>query len=466
MSRHSKKNKEFDANNRLRNDGEAASDSRFSHFVDEDEGYRPFAGISGLKPQPVSTRDGRASKPSGSVHGSSASSPASGSVLKSVSKSSNSALVKNTGIGKDAPLPASVLPKGGTDKKVVGGYDPSADFGDILRQWEATGDPYAMPGRHAGEGPGVGRRLKKNKEADSMRKLEDTTLAARKAVQSMDFAQIFAQWEADRSGGGAKKAGMVGKSAASDKKGSPDLTGGVSKSQVIATGPRKDFAEILAEWEASQVGKNIVSSNMLKKPVIAAGTQADGNTKTAPGDSVASIVVSDDMEQESSEEDSSIDNGRPKPVWSAGKPTRSGSDRISGGGGFADIYDEWAAQQRQEEDARLEQAVAEKEPEAKVFPQVELSKLRQMLPQVTLDLHGLTAEESGRRVRDFLQDSYRNGIRKVCVIHGKGIHAPQGQGVLKDVVLQEIDRSKVVREFSTPSARYGGSGVLWLILKA
>lgn len=465
MSRHSKKNKENDANNHSRNDGEAAVESRFSHFVEDDEGYRPFAGISSLKPQPVPARKETPSKPSGFVHGSSVGSSASGSVPKSVSRPSGSALGKNTGTGKDAPLAAFVLSKGASDKKVVGGYDPSADFGNILRQWEATGDPYAMPGRHAGEGPGVGRRLKKNKDADSIHKLEDTTQAARKTVQSMDFAQIFAQWEADKIGG-AKKAGLGGKPDIGDKKSSPDLTGGVSKSQVVATGPRKDFSEILAEWEASQVGKNIVSSNIPKKPVIVAGTQVDGNTKTVPGESVAPVVVSDDMEQESPEEDSSIDDGRPKPVWSAGKPTRFGSDRISGGGGFADIYDKWAAQQRQEEDARLEQAVVEKEPEAKAFPQVELSKLRQMLPQVTLDLHGLTAEESGRRVRDFLQDSYRNGIRKVCVIHGKGIHAPQGQGVLKDVVLQEIDRSKVVREFSTPSARYGGSGVLWLILKA
>ncbi len=442
MSRHSKKNKENGLNDRSHNGGEAAAESRFSHFVDGEDSYKPFAEMKELKPRAI---------PAKAV-------PSSNAVLKT----SSSGQTKRGGSDRGATSSTPASSKS-SRKNVVGGYDPAVDFGDILRQWEATGDPYAMPGRHAGNGPGVGRRLKKGKETEAVRKLEDTTQAARKAVRSMDFAQIFAQWEADKAGVGSKK-------ACGDAKGvSGKAPGVVSQSKVVSTGPRKDFAEILAEWEASQAGKYVVSSNVLKKTAEKPVRQAIGDTKASAGKNEASVAPSADiadMADESSYEAPVVDDGRPKPVWSAGKPTRFGSDRISGGGGFADIYDRWAAEQRQEEESRLEQAVAEKEPETKAFPQIELSKLRQMLPQVTLDLHGLTAEEASRSVRDFLQDSHRNGLRKVCVIHGKGLHAPQGQGVLKDVVLQEIDRSKLVREFATPSARYGGSGVLWLILKA
>ena len=452
MSRHSKKNKENGLNDRSHNGGEAAAESRFSHFVDSEDSYKPFAEMKELKPRTI---------PAKAV-------PSSNAVLKTSSSGQTKRGGSDRGATSSTPASSksSNSPKDTSRKNVVGGYDPAGDFGDILRQWEATGDPYAMPGRHAGNGPGVGRRLKKGKGTEAVRKLEDTTQAARKAVRSMDFAQIFAQWEADKAVAGSKKAcgdanGVSGKAL--------DV---VSQSKVVSTGPRKDFAEILAEWEVSQAGKNVVSSNVPKKNAGNPVRQAVGDTKASAGKNEASVAPSADMADmadmadESSYEAPVVDDGRPKPVWSAGKPTRFGSDRISGGGGFADIYDRWAAEQRQEEESRLEQAVAEKEPETKAFPQIELSKLRQMLPQVTLDLHGLTAEEASRRVRDFLQDSHRNGLRKVCVIHGKGLHAPQGQGVLKDVVLQEIDRSKLVREFATPSARYGGSGVLWLILKA
>ncbi len=436
MSRHSKKTKGTGLTDRHShaNGGEAASESRFSHFVDGEESYKPFAEMKDLKPQAVSV-----SKASASVKP---------SVKPPVKPSDSSAAT-----AREKPRQVS-SPSGGSGqtprKKVVTGYDPSADFGDILRQWEATGDPYAMPGKHASNGPGVGRRLKKDNVPDGrIGKLEDPTQSARKAVESMDFAQIFAQWESEKSGGTGKNPSGGNSGAPSQK---PDA---VSRSRVVTTGPRKDFSEILAEWEASQVGKNIVSSNVAnvanvaKKPVVAKPPEP--------------VVAEADVDME--EDEPIVEDGRPRPVWSAGRPTRFGSDRISGGGGFADIYDKWAAEQRQVEEDRLEQAVVEKEPESRTSPQMELSKLRQMLPQVTLDLHGLTAEEAERRVREFLQDSYRNGMRKICIIHGKGIHAPQGQGVLKDVVLQEIERSKVVREYITPSARYGGSGVLWLILK-
>ena len=413
------------------NGGEAASESRFSHFVDGEEGYRPFAEIKDLKPQAVPAPKSSADS------------------VKPVAKPSNPSSTPAKGAQRQATSPSSKATSGSggsgqaVRKNVVTGYDPSADFGDILRQWEATGDPYAMPGKHASNGPGVGRRLKKDKVSDGrIGKLEDPTQSARKAVESMDFARIFAKWESEKSGGTGKKPSGGNSGALSQK---PDAA---SKSRVVTTGPRKDFSEILAEWEASQVGKNIVSSHVVQKPTVAKAPEP----AKADGD-------------EDIEEEEIVDDGRPRPVWSAGKPTRFGSDRVSGGGGFADIYDKWAAEQRQVEEERLEQAVEEKEPESRTSPQMELSKLRQMLPQVTLDLHGLTAEEAERRVREFLQDSYRNGMRKICIIHGKGIHAPQGQGVLKDVVLQEIERSKVVREYITPSARYGGSGVLWLILK-
>lgn len=448
MSRHSKRPAVSGSGNQQKrtNPGEAANDSRFSHFVDDDDSYQPFAEIKKIKPQQIPSASQNVGKKiaqdSSTAQTAFPSSRSSRPISSSGPSSSDSARVKPS-----AP------------KKIVGGYDPSADFGDILRQWEATGDPYAMPGQRVSDGSGVGRRLKKDKVADRpIGKIEDTTQTARKAVRSMDFAQIFAQWESSKNGT-AKGSGNGNNSGgrASGKGGVADQMS-VSRSRVVTKGPRKDFAEILAEWEASQVGKNVV------KRAETVGKQSVPTDRQRPpkGEAPEAVAADEDSEVEVME----VADGRPRPVWSAGRPTSYGAERISGGGGFADIYDKWAAEQREDEEERLAQAVQEKEADAKPSPQLELSKLRQMLPQVTLDLHGLTAEEAGRRVGSFLQDSYRNGMKKICIIHGKGIHAPQGQGVLKDVVLCEIERSKVVREYSIPPAKYGGSGVLWLILKA
>lgn len=412
MSRQKKKNRNVER-------GEAAGTSRFPRLQDDSQSdaYRPFADLR-IKQRAVEKEatGGDASSSRGDSH-----------------------------VGGSAPTEkAKASSKTLSRKSVVGGFDPSADFGDILRQWEATGDPYAMPGKGAGGGPVVGRRLKKRSESDNaVKRMDDTTQAARKSVQSMDFARIFAQWEAGGLGDGTKKP-SGGKASAQGSVPS----GQTAKSRIVSSGPRKDFAQILEEWEASQLPKQASA-----RKVSRAASPATAEPAEFP------------VEPSDHEEEEPVDDGRPRPVWSAGKPTRFGSDRISGGGGFADIYDQWAAQQQHEEEARLEQAVIEKESEAVSAMPLELSKLRQMLPQVTLDLHGLTADEAATRVRNFLSDSHRNHLRKVCVIHGKGLHAPQGQGVLKDIVLQEIERSKVVREFSVPPARYGGSGVLWLILK-
>lgn len=50
-----------------------------------------------------------------------------------------------------------------------------------------------------------------------------------------------------------------------------------------------------------------------------------------------------------------------------------------------------------------------------------------------LDLHGLTLEEAKEKVRVFLSDSKKKGLKKVLIITGKGIHS-EGEGVLKNAI--------------------------------
>ena len=68
------------------------------------------------------------------------------------------------------------------------------------------------------------------------------------------------------------------------------------------------------------------------------------------------------------------------------------------------------------------------------------SALRVMKCQGFLDLHGLSAAESLTRVDTFLKNSVRDGLRKVLIIHGKGIHSKNGP-VLGDKLKKFIERS-------------------------
>ena len=95
-----------------------------------------------------------------------------------------------------------------------------------------------------------------------------------------------------------------------------------------------------------------------------------------------------------------------------------------------------------------------------------ISKLRTMPPQATLDLHGDTAKEAEEEVRRFLSECSANGLRKISIITGKGLHSEDGVGVLRETVLKVLDDSALVSERANAPLSAGGSGALWIILKA
>jgi DNA-nicking Smr family endonuclease len=52
-----------------------------------------------------------------------------------------------------------------------------------------------------------------------------------------------------------------------------------------------------------------------------------------------------------------------------------------------------------------------------------------------VDLHGLTHAEAGRAVREAIADALACGDRCLCLIHGRGVHSPGGDGVLRSGLL-------------------------------
>ena len=84
--------------------------------------------------------------------------------------------------------------------------------------------------------------------------------------------------------------------------------------------------------------------------------------------------------------------------------------------------------------------------------------------QDTLDLHGLNGKEAEEELARFVRSMRRRGLRKGLVIHGKGLHSPEGS-VLGPLVRDFLETSSEIGEFGRAARRDGGSGASWFVLR-
>ena len=89
-----------------------------------------------------------------------------------------------------------------------------------------------------------------------------------------------------------------------------------------------------------------------------------------------------------------------------------------------------------------------------------------MKPEARLDLHGLHQDEARVKLDSFIADCCRKGLRKVIIIHGKGIHTTGTDPVLGELVRKFIEHDKRCGSSGHPKNKQeGGSGATWVILK-
>ena len=95
------------------------------------------------------------------------------------------------------------------------------------------------------------------------------------------------------------------------------------------------------------------------------------------------------------------------------------------------------------------------------------SYLVNMKSEAVLDLHGLHQDEVDQRLDAFVTDCCRRKIKKILIIHGKGIHTTGGAPVLGKMVRDFIERDKRCGMSGHPKKQNqeGGSGATWVILK-
>lgn len=62
-------------------------------------------------------------------------------------------------------------------------------------------------------------------------------------------------------------------------------------------------------------------------------------------------------------------------------------------------------------------------------------------PQERIDLHGCTAAEAETKTKNFLARAFRNRLKTVLIITGKGLHSPEGP-VLKEIIEARLKMMK------------------------
>lgn len=100
-------------------------------------------------------------------------------------------------------------------------------------------------------------------------------------------------------------------------------------------------------------------------------------------------------------------------------------------------------------------------------------KRGEMRVERRLDLHGLTEDKAWDAVQNFIKSSYRQDMRCVLIITGKGLHKEDDDffsqsGILKNRVPQWLNSETLrplILSFSEALPKDGGSGALYILLR-
>lgn len=132
---------------------------------------------------------------------------------------------------------------------------------------------------------------------------------------------------------------------------------------------------------------------------------------------------------------------------------------------FAEIFSRWEASEEGKKQADQSERYKEREVVIQQKGSPSLSSLKSMKPQAELDLHGYTASEAKNQLHQFLRHAQEQGLVKVRIVHGRGLHSPQGHSVLRAGIHEELEKMKEVRAFGYSRREEGGIGSTWVIIK-
>ena len=112
------------------------------------------------------------------------------------------------------------------------------------------------------------------------------------------------------------------------------------------------------------------------------------------------------------------------------------------------------------------------------LPNKDLSSAKKKIGKTkNFDFHGFSLDEANKTINKLIKDSYKNGVRKLVVVTGKGIHSDNEKnpyrskdlGILKysmpEYIKNTPDLMKLINEIKEADVEDGGSGAFYIFLK-
>jgi len=95
----------------------------------------------------------------------------------------------------------------------------------------------------------------------------------------------------------------------------------------------------------------------------------------------------------------------------------------------------------------------------------------------SIDLHGCSLIEANEKIKSFIQKSFNEGVEKLLIVTGKGLHsqneknpyASKKLGILKysvpDYIKNDSELMKMIIEIKDASIEDGGKGAFYIFIK-
>ena len=121
-----------------------------------------------------------------------------------------------------------------------------------------------------------------------------------------------------------------------------------------------------------------------------------------------------------------------------------------------------------------EKCLSDKDPLPNKDFNLKISKINKIK---SIDLHGYSLEEANKKIENFIIQSHKDGVNKLIVVTGKGLHSENEKdpyvskdlGILKYSVPDYINSNKelmiLINEIKDASIEDGGAGAFYIFLK-
>ncbi len=112
------------------------------------------------------------------------------------------------------------------------------------------------------------------------------------------------------------------------------------------------------------------------------------------------------------------------------------------------------------------------------LPNKDSSNLKKkILKTKKFDFHGFSLDEANKKINNLIKDSYKNGVRKLIIVTGKGIHSDNEKNpyfskdlsILKyslpEYIRNNSELMKLINEIKDADIKDGGGGAFYIFLK-